>query len=152
MLDNISNQLSKFRTKNWIEINDQSRGVYNTNSDIRFKTTMLKSSLCDYSDAYILVKGRITITGAGADAAAKQADERNKGVIFKNCALFINCKSELINTEIDNVKDIDIVMPMYNLIEHSNNYSKTSGSFWQYYKDKPNENLTNSKSFKSKKK
>ena len=65
--DNTSNQLSKFRTKNWIEINDQSRGVYNTNSDIRFKTTMLKSSLCDYNDAYILVKDRITITGAGAE-------------------------------------------------------------------------------------
>ena len=61
LLDNTSNQTSKFRTKNWIEINDQSRGAYNTNSDIRFKTTMLKSSLCDYSDAYILVKGRITI-------------------------------------------------------------------------------------------
>ena len=76
--DNTSNQLSKFRTKNWIEINDQSRGVYNTNSDIRFKTTMLKSSICDYGDAYILVKGTITITGAGDNAAAKQADERNK--------------------------------------------------------------------------
>ena len=67
---------------------------YNTNSDIRFKNTMLKSSLCDYSDEYILVKGAITITGAGANAAARQADERNKGVIFKNCASFINCKSE----------------------------------------------------------
>ena len=107
-----------------IETNDQSRGVYNTNSDIRFKTTMLKSSLCDYSDAYILVKGTITITGAGADAAARQADERDKGVIFKNCAPFINCKSEISNREIDNAKDIDIVMPMYNLIEYSDDYSK----------------------------
>ena len=69
LLDNTSNQPSKFRTKNWIEINHQSRGTYNTNSDIRFKTTMLKSSLCDYSDAYILVKGRITITGAGDSVA-----------------------------------------------------------------------------------
>ena len=82
LLDNISNQPSKFRTKNWIERNDQLRGTYNTNSDIRFKTTMLKSILCDYSDAYILVKGRITITGAGDDAAARQADERNKEVIY----------------------------------------------------------------------
>ena len=121
LLDNTSNQLSKFRTKNWIEINDQSRGVYNTNSDIRFKTTMLKSSLCDYSDAYIPVK-ETTITGAGDDAAARQADKRNKGVILKNCALFINCKSEINNTEIDNAKDIDIVMPMYNLIKYSDNY------------------------------
>ena len=150
LLDNTSNQLSKFRTKNWIEINDQSRGVYNTNSDIRFKTTMLKSSLCDYSDAYILVKGTITITGAGADAAARQADERDKGVIFKNCAPFINCKSEINNTEIDNAKHIDIVMPMYNLIEYSDNYSKTTVNLWQYYRDEPNDNLTDSESFKSK--
>ena len=78
LLDNTSNQPSKFRTKNWIEINHQSRGTYNTNSDIRFKTTMLKSSLCDYSDAYILVKGRITITGAGDSVANRQADDRNK--------------------------------------------------------------------------
>ena len=89
LLDNILNQLSKFKTKNWIDINDQSRAVYNNNNDIRFKTTMLKPSLCDYSDAYILVKGTITITGAGGDAAARQADLRDKGVIFKNCAPFI---------------------------------------------------------------
>ena len=84
LLDNTLNQPSKFNTKNWIKINDQSRGVYNTNSDIRFKTAMLKSSLFDYSDAYILIKGRIAITGIGDDAAARQADERNAGVIFKN--------------------------------------------------------------------
>ena len=150
LLDNTSNQPSKFRTKNWVEINDESRGGYNVNSQIKFKTTMLKSSLCDYSDAYILVKGTITITGAGADAAARQADERDKGVIFKNCAPFINCKTEINNTEIDNAKDINIVMAMYNLIEYSDNYSKTSGNLWQYYKDEPNDNLANSESFKSK--
>ena len=150
MLDNASNQPSKFRTKNWIEINDQSRGTYNTNSDIRFKTTMLKSSLCDYSDAYILVKGRITITGAGDTVANRQADERNKGVVFKNCASFTNCKNEINNTKIDNAKDIDTVMPMYNLIEYSDNYSKSSGSLWQYYRDEANDNLTDSESFKSK--
>ena len=83
LLDNTLDQLSKFRTKNWMEINDRSQGVYNTNSNIRFKTAMLKSSLCDYTDAYILVKGKITITGEGDDAAARQADERNKGVISK---------------------------------------------------------------------
>ena len=112
LLDNTSSQLSKFRAKKQIEINDQSRGVYNTSSDIRFKTTMLTSSLCDYSDAYILFKGRIKITGAGDDLAVRQADKRNKGVIFKNCALLINCKNEINNTEIDNAKDIDIVMSM----------------------------------------
>ena len=88
---------------------------------------MLKSSLCDYSDAYILVKGKITITGEGHDAAVRQADERDKGVAFKNCALFTNCISEISNTQIDNCKDIDIIMPKYNLIEYSDNYAKTSG-------------------------
>ena len=87
---------------------------------------MLRSSLCDYADAYILVKGTITITGAGDDAAARRADERNNGMIFKNCAPFTKRISKINNTEIDNGQDIDIVMPMYNLIEYSNNYSKTS--------------------------
>ena len=70
------------------------------------------------------------IIGAGADAAAKQADERDKEVIFKNCAPFINCKTEINNREIDHAKYIDIVMPMYNLIEYSDDYSKTSRSSW----------------------
>ena len=146
--DNRSNQPSKFRTKNWVEINDESRGTYNVNSQIKFKTTVLKSSLCDYSDAYILVNGTITITGAGDDAAATQADERDKGVVFKKCAPFTNCISEINNTQVDNAKDIDIVMPMYNLIEYSDNYAKTSESLWQYYRDEPNNNLANSESFK----
>ena len=137
-------EYQKLEKKNWIEINDQSRGVYNTNSDIRFKTTMLKSSLCDYSDSYILVKGTITITGSGDDAAARQEDEWNKGVVFKNCAPFADCKSEITNTEIDNPKDIDIVMPMYNLIGYSVIIPKTSGSLCQYYKDEPNDNLADS--------
>ena len=145
-LDDASNQPSKFKTKNWVEINDKSRGTYIVNSQIKFKTTMLKSSLCDYSDAYILFKGKITITGAGDDAAARQADERDKGVAFKNCTPFTNCVSEINNTQIDNCKDIDIVMPLYN----SDNYAKTSGSLWQYYRDEPNDNLADSESFKSK--
>ena len=148
--DNKLNQPSKFKTKNWVEINDESRGTYNVNSQIKFKTTMLKSSLCDYSDAYILVKGTITIAGAGADAAARQTDKRDKGVIFKNCAPFTNCISEINNTQVDNAKDIDIVMPMYNLIEYSDNYAKTSGSLWQYYRDEANNNLADSESFKFK--
>ena len=128
LIDDTSNQSSKFRTRNFVEINDESRGAYNVNSQIKFKTTMLKSNLCDYNDAYILVKGKITIAGAGADAAARQADERNKSVILKNCAPFVNCISEINNTQIDNAKDIDIVMPMYNLMEYSDNYAKTTGS------------------------
>ena len=89
---------------------------------------MLKSNLCGKSDAQILVKGRMTITDAGADAAARQADKRDKEVIFKNCVPFINCKSEMNNTEIDYAKDIDVVIPMYDLIEYSDNYLKSSGS------------------------
>ena len=150
MIDDSSNKPSKFRTKNWVEINDESRGTYNVNSQIKFKTTMLKSSLCDYSDAYILVKGKITTAGAGDDEAAKQLDERNKGVAFKNCAPFINCISEINNTQIDNAKDIDIVMPMYNLIEYSDNYAKTSGILWQYFRDEPNDAISGSESFLSK--
>ena len=78
--NNKSNQPSKFRTSNWAEINDESRGTYNVNSQIKFRTTMLKSSLCDYSDAYILVKEAITVTGAGDDAAIRQADERDNSI------------------------------------------------------------------------
>ena len=124
LLDSASNKPSKFRTKNWVEINDESRGGYTTGSDIKFKTAMIRSSLCDSADAYILVKGTITITGTGDDAAARQADERNKGVIFKNCAPFTKCKSKINNMEIDNAQDIDIVMSMYNLIEYSDNIKK----------------------------
>ena len=113
---------------------------------------MLKSSLCDYSDAYILIKGKITITGAGDEAAARQADERDKDVAFKNCAPFTNCINEINNAQIDHAKDIDIVMPRYTLIEYSDNYAKTSGSLWQYYRDEPNVNLADSESFKSKNK
>ena len=111
---------------------------------------MLRSDFCDYAGAYILVKGRIAITGAGNDDNARPADERNKGVVFKNCAPFTKCISRINNTDIDNAQDIDIVMPMYNLIEYSDNYSKTSGSLWQYYKDEPNDNLAGSESLKSK--
>ena len=150
LIDDTSNQPSKFRTKNWVEINDESRGIYNVNSQIKFRTTMLKSSLCDYSDAYILVKRKITITGVGADAATRQADERDKGVVFKNCAPFINYISDINNTQVDNAKDINIVMPMYNLIEYSDNYVKTTGSLWQYFRDEPDDDLEDSESFKSK--
>ena len=142
LLDNTFNQPSKFRTKNWVEINDDSRGTY-INSDIKFESTMLKSNLCNYADAYIFVKGTITITGATDDAAARQLNERDKGVIFKNWAPFTKSISRINGTVIDNAQDVDIVMPMYNFIEYSDNYSKTSVSLWQYYKDDPNNKLTN---------
>ena len=139
--DNTLNQPSKFRTRNWIEINDESRGAYNVNSQIKFKTTMLKSSLYDYSDAYILVKGTISINNTAAQGAA--ANNTDKKVIFKNCAPFTNCISEINNMQTDNAEDIDIVMPMYNLIEYSDNYAKTTGSLWQYCKNIPARNNAN---------
>ena len=142
LLDNVLNQPSKFKTRNWVEINNESKGTY-TGDSTKLITTMRRSNLCDYADAYI--------TGDGDNDAAKIADERDKGVIFKNCEPFTKCIiSRTNNTEIDNAKDIDIVMPMYNLIEYSDNYSKTSGSLWQHCKDNPNDNLTDSESFKSK--
>ena len=141
-LDNALDQPSTFGTKNWVEINDESKGSYSANSDIKFKTAKLRSNLCDYANAYILVKETIIITGAGNDDAVKRLDERNKGVIFKNCAPFTKVIRRINCTEIDNTQDIDIVMPMYNLIDYSDNYSKASGSLWQYYKDDPNDNIT----------
>ena len=111
---------------------------------------MLRSDLCDYADSYILINERITITGFGDDGAARQADERDKGVIFKSFAPFNKWISRINNTDIDNAQDIDIVMPMYKLYEYSDNYSITSGSLWQYYKGEPNDNIADSESFKSK--
>ena len=160
MLDNVSNQSSNFRTKNWVEINDESRGMYTTGSDIKFKTAILRSSLCDYSDTYILVKGNISVNNTAA--ADVDANNTNKKVIFKNCAPFTKCISRINNTDTDNAQDIDIITPMYNLIEGSDNYSKTSRSLWQYSKDIPavnnngsivdfnGANVTDSLNFKSK--
>ena len=94
LIDDASNQPSKFRARNLVEINDESRGAYNVYSQIKFKTTMLKSSLCDYSDAYVLVKGTISVNNTAAQGAG--ANNINKEVIFKNCAPFSNCISEII--------------------------------------------------------
>ena len=160
LLDDTTNQPSKFRTINWVEINDESRGKYD-NSHIKFKTSMIRSNLCDYSDAYILVKGTTTVPNTAAAAAT--VNSTNKKVIFKNCAPFTNCITEIYYTQIDEAQDIDIVMPMYNLIEYSDACSKTSGSLWQQYTHEPalhaNNNITdfpadnnNSTSFKFKQK
>ena len=93
---------------------------------------MLISSLCDCSDSYILVKGTITIANTGTAAAS---DNRNKKVIFKSCAPFKIYISKIDNTQVDGAHDIGVVMPMYNLIEYSSNYSKTPGILWQYGRD-----------------
>ena len=88
LLDSASNKPSTFRTRNWVEINDDIRGAYSPNKQIRFKNAILRSSLCDYSDAYILVKGNILVNNnAGAGAAANNI---GKKIIFKNCAPFTN--------------------------------------------------------------
>ena len=133
LLDNTQNQPTKFRTKNLNEINDDAIGTYNKDNQIKLKTSMLKSSLCDYSDVYILAKGNMSI-------AAQEEDNPNNGdkeVVFKNRAPFTDCISEINNTQIDNAQDIDVAMPMYDLIENSNNYLKTSESLWKDYRDKP---------------
>ena len=156
-LDNTSNQPVKFRTKNWDEINDESRGAYSANRQINFKTSMLRFILYDCSDAYVLFKGNIAVNNTAAEGAA--ANNTNKKVIFKNCAPFTNCISKINNTQIDNAENIDIVMPMYNLMEYSNNYLKTSGSLRQNCKEIPaiadiadfnGSNATDSFNFKTK--
>ena len=122
------------RTRDWFEINDESKRGYD-NNNIRFKTITIRSSLCDYSDGYILVKGTITVPNTAAARAA--VNYTNKKVMFKNCAFFTDCIPEISNTQIDDAQKTDAVMPMYSLIEHSNSYSKTSGSLWQYHRVEP---------------
>ena len=105
---------------------------------------MLRSDLCDFSDAYIVVKGVITVT-------SPNNAKRNKSVTFKNDAPLINCITKINGIKIDNAEDLDVVMPMYNLLEYSKNYKKTTGSLWNYYRDQPSDPLsTNSESFKYK--
>ena len=144
------NQLN-LEKKNCVEINDDSIGTYNTISQVKFKTSVLRTSICDYSDTYILKSGTIKITGAGDNDADRRLDEINKGVIFKKCASFSDYISEINNAQINNAKYIDVVMPIYDLIEYSDNYSKKSGSLRQYYRDDLNDDdITESESFKYK--
>ena len=105
---------------------------HTVNKQIKFRS-MLRSS--DYSDAYILFKENISVNNTAAAGAG--ANNTNKKIIFKNCAPFTDCIRKINNTQVYNVKDIHIVMLMYNLIEYSDNYSKTSGSLWQYCKEIP---------------
>ena len=122
LLDDTTNQPFKFRTKDQVEINDEPKGTH-SNSNIKFKTTTIRSRLCDYSDAYILVKETTPVPNTAAAVAAV-----NKKLTFKNCATLTDCITEINNTQTDDAQIIDVVMPMYNLIEYSNAYSKTSGS------------------------
>ena len=116
--------LPRYVTKKWIEVYDQSEKTYNPNKEIRIKTPMLRPDLCDFSDAYIVVKGDITV-------ANPYNAKRNKAVAFKNNAPFINCISKINGIKIDNVEDLDAVMPMYNLLEYSKNYKKNNRKFME---------------------
>ena len=123
------NVLKKFMISHeWM--NDQSGGSYNINKQIIFKTPMLQSDLCNYSDAYIVVKGTINFTDPNNDA-------HDKKLAFKNNAPFINSISKINNTLIGNAEYLDFVMLMYNFLEYSKNYSKATESFWNYYRDEP---------------
>ena len=116
---------SKFATKKWYVIDSESKNNYSDEDPIKFLTKSLESSLCDYSDAYILVTGNINVT----------AGDNNTKVVFKNCAPFEKCSTEIDGTLVDEADFINITMPMYNLIEYSDNYSDTSGSLWQFKRD-----------------
>ena len=120
-----------------MEFHDQSGSAENRckpRKQIRFKTPVLQSDLWDYSDAYIVIKGTISVT----DPNNYAYDQK---LAFKNSSKFIGCITKINNTLIDNAVDLDIAMPMYNLTEYSENYSKTSRSFWDYYRDEPDSGL-----------
>ena len=153
--------LPTFVTKKWIEVYDQSEENYNVNKEIRIKTSMLRSDLCDFSDAYIVVKGNITVikktftaddidapNNTAANVAATNTANNNafgdKKLVFKNNAPFINCISKINGVKIDNAEDLDVVIPMYNLLEYSKNYKKTTGSLWNYHRDEPSSTIGDS--------
>ena len=136
---NSDENLPRFITKKWVELYDQSGGTYNVNKEFRIKTSTLRSDLCDFNDAYIVVKEDITLEGDN------NANKRNKNLAFINCILKIN------SVKIDNAEDLDIVMPMYNLLECSKNNRKTTGSLLNYYRDESSNPLSSdSESFKYK--
>ena len=159
--DNENEALPKFVTREYVRINSL-LNTYNENKSIRFKTPMLRSSLCDYSDAYILVKGTITVTAPGANNGANNIrDKKNRPLILKNNAPFVSCITRINGELIEDADDLDIVMPMCNLLEYSKNYRKTIGSLYDYYRDEltndgndnfNNRNVVNSEAFKYKNK
>ena len=135
LLHSESEPLSKFVTTKYVRVNSLSN-TYNENKSIRFETPMLRSNLCDYADAYILVSGTITVEadhiGAGVN---ENRDIKNRPLILKYNAPFISYITKINNELIEDAEDLDIVMPMYNLLEYSKNYRKTIGSLYNYYRD-----------------
>ena len=141
--DNESEQLSKFVTREYVRVNSLSN-TYNENKSIRFKTPMLRSNLCDYSDAYILVKGTITVTAPGVNNNANNIrDKRNRPVILKNNPPFFSGITRINGELIEDGDDLDIVMSMYNLLEYSKNYRKTIGSLYNYYRGELSDDADN---------
>ena len=141
LLNSESEQLSKFVTREYVRVNSLSNR-YNENKSIRFKTPMLRSDLCDYSDAYILVNSMITVT---ANAGANNIrDKKDRKLILRNNTLFVSCITRINNELIEDTDDLDIVMTMYNLLEYIKNYRKTIGSLCNYYRDElTNDNNNN---------
>ena len=125
-------KIPKFTTIKWIEIFDQSNGTYNPNKDIRFKTPQIRNDLCDFNDPYIVATGKITAANLGNDK-----DVYNRKVALKNSTPFFNYVLKINNQLMEDEKDLDIVVPMFNLPYCSKNFRKTTGSFWNYYPDKP---------------
>ena len=141
--NNESEKLSKFITRQYIGVSSLSN-TYNENKSIRFKTPMLRSNLCDYSDAYILVKGTITVAAPGVNNNADNIrDKRNRPLILKNKAPFVSCITRINGQLIEDADDLDIVMAMYNLLEYSKNYRKTIGSLYNYYRDELSDDADN---------
>ena len=135
LLSEDNEKLSKFVTREYVRVNSL-LNTYNENKSIRFKTPMLRSNLCDYSDAYILVKGTITVTAPGVNNNANNIrDKRNRSLILKNNAPFVSCITRINGELIEDAADLDIVIPVYNLLEYSKNYRKTIASFYNYYRD-----------------
>ena len=131
----MSEQLFKFVTRKDIGVKSLSN-TYNENKSIIFKAPMLRSDLCDYSDAYILIKGTTTVTAPGVNNNANNIrDKRNRPLILKNNASFVSCITRINGELIEDADDIDIVMPIYNLLEYSKNCRKTIGSLYNYYRD-----------------
>ena len=128
----VKDEIAKFTTTKWIEIFDQYNGTYNKNKGIRFKMNQLRNDLCDFNDGYIVVTGKITATNPGNDA-----NQYNKKLSLKNSAPFFNCTLKINSRLIKDAQDLDIVMPMYNLLYYSKNFRNTTGSFWSYYPDMP---------------
>ena len=149
LLEYTTNQLSKFRTKNLVEINGDAHGFHSAQSQIKFKNTVSQLRLCDYSDTCILVKGTIAVVGEEADTALIATYKTIKKLIYKNYSPSNDCISEINKTQAENANDLDVVMPMYNLIEHSQNCSNISGRFWQYCRGEPNDNITDSDNLNS---